>query len=69
MKGEELKSCPFCGCIELQVCRTNKNACWIRCGSCGSDSESAPSRKKAIANWNRRATPTVATIIEDDEDS
>jgi Lar family restriction alleviation protein len=67
MVKEVIYSCPFCGYDEVQLCRTNENACWVRCDSCGADAESHAKRKNAIENWNRRASMTQATIIEDDE--
>jgi len=30
MMSETIKCCPFCGSHEVQVCRTNPDACWIR---------------------------------------
>ena len=55
--NEEIKCCPFCGHDLVEVSRTNENACWIECDFCGGQSESAASRKEAIANWNRREEP------------
>lgn len=65
-----IKPCPFCGSKKVEVCRTNPDACWIRCGKCGADAPSHKERKKAISIWNRR--PLIvkgiwATIVEDDE--
>jgi Lar family restriction alleviation protein len=65
--NERIKSCPFCGSGEVEVSRTNRDACWIRCAGCGADAESDPSRAGAIANWNRRAEETDAVIVEDDD--
>lgn len=70
-KVESILSCPFCGSIKVEICRTNKRACWVRCDSCGCDTESSPSRKKAIKNWNRRQSEQkYATIVwdQDEED-
>ena len=64
---EQVLSCPFCGCEELELCRTNPNACWVRCGGCGADAESHKDRKQAISNWNRRQDPSPASFEEDDE--
>jgi len=67
---ETLKGCPFCGSHSVNVCRTNKNACWIQCEDCGADAESCKTRTGAFKNWNRRYYDDVpATIIYDDEDS
>lgn len=57
--SETIKRCPFCGGREVEICRTNQHACWIRCGDCGADAQSHATRNGAIANWNRR-------YIEDD---
>ncbi len=65
---ENTKPCPFCGSKKVEVCRTNENACWIRCARCGADAPSNPSRKEAIRIWNSR--PVVigfSKIVEDDE--
>lgn len=68
MNKENIYSCPFCGSGEIHVCRTNKNACWIRCDNCGADAESSKTRKKAIKNWNRREpTNSYSNIVEDDD--
>ena len=68
MKQEQIKPCPFCGSKKVEVCRTNENACWIRCEKCGADSESDPSRKRAIQIWNRRPkTEGFAKIVFDQE--
>lgn len=66
--NEKIKPCPFCGSKKVDVCRTNENACWIRCAKCGADAPHDPTRKVAIRNWNKR--PKVvgfAKIVEDDE--
>uniref|UniRef100_A0A6M3LT12 Putative restriction alleviation protein n=1 Tax=viral metagenome TaxID=1070528 RepID=A0A6M3LT12_9ZZZZ len=68
MKKEVIKPCPFCGSLRVSLCRTNSNACWIRCDKCGADAPSNPFRKKAITIWNRRPkTNGVAIITLDDE--
>lgn len=67
---EKILPCPFCGCVEVEVCRTNPRACWIRCAGCGADAESNRTRKIAIENWNRRFPDynlTEAVIISDDD--
>lgn len=65
---ERIKSCPFCGSKELQICRTNKYACWVSCDKCGADAKSDQHRVVAIQNWNRRKRATRAEIVFDDED-
>jgi len=60
-------SCPFCGCNKVDLCRTNVNACWVACVSCGAEAESDPKREDAIRNWNRRRAASVATIEYDEQ--
>lgn len=38
--NETIKRCPFCGSREVEICRTNQHACWIRCADCGADAQS-----------------------------
>ena len=66
---EFIKCCPFCGSRKVVVCRTNENACWIRCGKCGADAPATSQRKRAIAIWNKRyeAGTKTSKIIADDE--
>jgi len=62
--------CPFCGSVEVEICRTNPNACWVRCAQCGADSQSHRTRAKAISNWNRRSCHhghMPARIVDDDD--
>lgn len=63
-----IKCCPFCGSHDVQVCRTNPGACWIRCDDCGADSESHRTRKGAISNWNRRHYDETPSVIVGDGD-
>ena len=67
--SDKIKSCPFCGCVELNVNRTNKDACWIECAAykCHAQSASHPAREGAIRIWNRRSrvTTTDTVIVED----
>ena len=65
---EIIKCCPFCGGHEVSICRTNAQACWIRCAQCGADAEAAPRRKGAIENWNRRHYDDEPATIVDDGD-
>ena len=64
---EGMESCPFCGCQQLIVCRTNPNACWVRCDNCGAESGSKKKRKAALTRWNSRSSPFDAVIIADDD--
>lgn len=65
---EKIKPCPFCGSKKVQVCRTNENACWIRCGRCGADAPSDPLRKVAIRIWNKRPKVDGFAKIEWDDE-
>ena len=65
----KIKSCPFCACQGVEICRTNENACWIRCGDCGADSESHKTKAGAIKNWNRRNHDYVNAVILYDGDA
>lgn len=64
---EKTKSCPFCGAIKVEIIRTNRQACWVRCYTCGAESSSSPSREQALENWNTRIPAIPATIYVDDD--
>ena len=66
---ETIKCCPFCGSHEIEICRTNPLACWIRCGDCGSDAKSAETRAEAIALWNSRHYDDKPATVVDDGDN
>lgn len=64
----KLKPCHFCGSTELELCRTNPRAYWVRCAKCGADAPSSPRRKKAIEIWNARPeSQAKAVFVTDDE--
>lgn len=65
---EKIKPCPFCGSKKVDVCRTNENACWIRCGRCGADAPGDPHRKVAISIWNKRPKVEGFAKIEWDDE-
>lgn len=67
--SKALKCCPFCGSHEVEICRTNPYACWVRCAECGCDAESAKTRAGAIANWNRRHYDDETATVVDDSDA
>lgn len=64
---EEIKSCPFCGSTEVEIARTNENACWVECAVCGAEAPPTAKREDAIEIWNERHLPsgTHATIVDD----
>jgi len=61
--GWEVEACPFCASREVEVCRTNENACWLRCDACGCDSESHATLMGAVRNWNARPKATGKAVI------
>ena len=65
--NEIIKGCPFCGCLSVNINRTNKNACWVSCVECEANTDSAKTRKGAIAKWNLRRGDAFATVVEDDD--
>ena len=65
---EFIRCCPFCGSHEVEISRTNKNACWVECHICSGRSTSHPARKAAIKEWNRRFfDDRAARIVQDDD--
>ena len=65
---EKIKPCPFCGLKKVEICRTNPQACWVRCYNCGADAPSDSNRKIAIRIWNKRPVAIgFAKIIDDQE--
>lgn len=68
MANNDPLACPFCPSWEVEICRTNPNACWVRCAQCGADAQSHRTRTGAIANWNRRHNSLLrASIVSDDD--
>ena len=65
---EKIKSCPFCGSKKIIICRTNSEACWVRCDKCFGETEADPTRKGAIRKWNREKIRTFNTKIVEDCD-
>jgi len=64
-----IKCCPFCGSKCVEVARTNKDACWICCADCGSESNSHKTREGAIKIWNERHEDNGSpSLIVDDMD-
>lgn len=62
--------CPFCVSYEVEIARTNPNACWVQCAHCGGRTASHRTRIGAIANWNLRSHSTpaaTASIVRDDD--
>lgn len=53
----ELKPCPFCGCLEIEIQRRIYPAAdgyFGQCVSCETGGPLAKTYKSAIAAWNRR---------------
>ena len=66
--NEFIRCCPFCGSHEVDICRTNKDACWVKCANCAGETESTKKRSDAIKKWNNRYfDDEPASIILDDE--
>jgi hypothetical protein len=70
MANEQIKPCPFCASLEVEICRTNESACWVRCADCGTDAPAGKTRKTAIFIWNSRPLQPqgVFSTIVDDQD-
>lgn len=56
--SEHIKPCPFCGSDEVNVNRTNDDACWIGCANeaCGAETGCEAKRADAIEIWNTRTS-------------
>lgn len=54
MKISSIKRCPFCGSKDLEIARSNENACWVECPICSGQTYSTASRNEAIEAWNAR---------------
>jgi hypothetical protein len=65
----ECKACPFCGSLTVDICRTNRRACWVQCTECSARTGSKPSRKGAIAMWNSRTNLAARAHIVTDDDA
>lgn len=66
---EKIKPCPFCGSKKVDICRTNENACWVRCARCYGKAASDTFRKVAIRNWNHRPKVEGFAKIDFDDES
>ena len=69
MARKRIKSCPFCGSDIVDICRTNKNACWIECANCTAQTESNPLLNEAIKIWNRRSRKISYATVRDDQNN
>jgi len=67
--NEKIKPCAFCGSKEVEIARTNENACWVECANCGANRDAVASREQAIKLWNERhfGDGEYATIVYDME--
>lgn len=63
----ECKACPFCGSLEVSICRTNEAACWVECDECGCRRDCCRSRKGAISRWNNRIDSAARARITSDD--
>lgn len=53
----ELKSCPFCGCCEIECAKIRETGEWyLKCGDCGIEQPLYKTLKDAQEAWNRRAS-------------
>jgi hypothetical protein len=68
MMSEFIRGCPFCDSHEVEIARTNQDACWVVCAHCFAQAESSPKRIDAIANWNRRNFDDHPSVIVQDMD-
>ncbi len=53
MAGIELKPCPFCGSINLELTSTSNGCKVIHCADCGATMIGAY-MERAVKKWNRR---------------
>lgn len=53
----ELKPCPFCGSMKLDVASTNAESHWIECEMCGAQAPSGETLTEGVALWNSRRPP------------
>lgn len=61
----KLKSCPFCGSFDLDLCVTV--VYWIRCNKCGGETASGNTAIVAASKWNLRA-PEAQVVVKFDVD-
>lgn len=66
--GEFIKCCPFCGSHKVNIVRTNEEACWVKCVACDAETDSDPSREKAIEKWNYRFYDDNPSLVIEDWD-
>lgn len=51
----ELKPCPFCGGEEIEIIKGHDGTtCWVSCGECGAQVDSAAEYNEIIKEWNTR---------------
>lgn len=59
---DPLRPCPFCASENVAV--NQVAAFWVQCDKtdCSASTGDAPTRKQAIAAWNRRAAPVAPPV-------
>lgn len=61
--SDELKPCPFCGCIKVAI-SDPPYPFFVHCHDCGANGPDQNSRGKAIAAWNTRTPPAQVELVE-----
>ena len=67
--GWEVRACPFCAGTDVEVCRTNENACWLRCEMCGIDGPTHATLRDAVRAWDSRPPQKEAATVTRNDDT
>ena len=56
---EELKPCPFCGDADIEIIESSEyyDEFEVQCQECGARSDWENTRRKVVADWNKRVKP------------